>query len=95
MVQHRSRSHPGGPGAGGGQQSTTVHNVYTGHQVTTDQGLVTMCQCSTFLDPYPTGQTAQWRLVPELFLCQISESRIPISQMVFSTSHFGQFVAMF
>ena len=39
------------------QQTMTVYGV------TGDQGLMTMCQCSTFLDPYPTGQTAQWRYV--------------------------------
>lgn len=26
-----------------------------------DQMSVVQCQCSTFLDPYPSGQSAQWR----------------------------------
>lgn len=32
----------------------------TGHMAS-DGTLLTMCQCNTFLDPYPSGQSVQWR----------------------------------
>jgi len=37
------------------------HIYHSGLSSSTDSGLVTVCQCSAFLDPYPTGQAAQWR----------------------------------
>ena len=37
------------------------HIYHSGLSSSTDSGLVSVCQCSAFLDPYPTGQAAQWR----------------------------------
>lgn len=39
----------------------STHIYHSGMSSSTDSGLVTVCQCSAFLDPYPTGQAAQWR----------------------------------
>jgi len=53
------------------QQVPAIQHVHAGNPSThiyhssmsssTDSGLVSVCQCAAFLDPYPAGQAAQWR----------------------------------
>ena len=38
-----------------------LYHAQAGTMATGEQQLVTVCQCNTFLDPYPSGQSAQWR----------------------------------
>ena len=47
----------------GGQHQPAMATLYHGAPGVAggaDQMSV-VCQCSTFLDPYPSGQSAQWR----------------------------------
>ena len=60
---HRSRghaptAHKSGPGLVAGH---ALYHAQAGTMAGSEQQLVTVCQCNTFLDPYPSGQSAQWR----------------------------------
>ena len=60
---HRSRghaptAHKSGPGLVAGH---ALYHAQAGTMTASEQQLVTVCQCNTFLDPYPSGQSAQWR----------------------------------
>ena len=60
-----SKSAQPGPGPGQPVQHMAPapgHLYHGGSGVTSGGGeQMSVCQCNTFLDPYPSGQSAQWR----------------------------------